>query len=201
MPVKTKKKTVRPKRKEVKKESLEVITPERLDKELTIKQQLFIKEYLKEFNAKKSAEMAGYSKKTAYSIAGLLLNNIEVQKAIKKEIVKVFEGKDVELDKIVTEISKIAFLDIKEFLSYDNNGVYFKDSDLVDGTMIKKVKSTTLTTKEGDVRTTMEFELHDKLKALEMLGKWKSMFNDIQPQGIINANEVKTVIIQVNRNG
>lgn len=55
---------------------------------MTDKQELFIQEYLIDFNATRAAKKAGYSEKTAYSQGQRLLKNVEVKNKItslKKE--------------------------------------------------------------------------------------------------------------------
>jgi phage terminase small subunit len=53
-------------------------------RELTPKQDMFVKEYLIDLNATKAAIRAGYSEKTAHVIANQLLNKTLVSDAIKK---------------------------------------------------------------------------------------------------------------------
>ena len=48
---------------------------------LNDRQQLFVTEYVKDMNATKAAERAGYSKRTAYSQGQRLLKNVEIKKA------------------------------------------------------------------------------------------------------------------------
>ncbi len=54
----------------------------RKNRQLTPKAQLFVAEYLKDFNATQAALRAGYSKKTAYSIGQENLKKPEIQTAI-----------------------------------------------------------------------------------------------------------------------
>ena len=49
---------------------------------MTGKQQIFILEYLKDFNATQAAIRAGYSSRTAYSIGNELLRKPEIKQAI-----------------------------------------------------------------------------------------------------------------------
>lgn len=58
---------------------------------LNAKQQAFIQEYLKDFNATKAAIRAGYSEQTAYSQGQRLLKNVEVNKKIEEEMGKLRE--------------------------------------------------------------------------------------------------------------
>lgn len=153
-----------------------------MKKELTVKQQLFCKEYLIDFNATQSAIRAGYSEKTAYSIGIENLNKPEIQTAIKVEIDKKFKGIDDLSQKIIDELIKVAFSDIKDYLSFNENGVSFHNSSEVDGTVISEILSTE--TKQGSngkqetIRANLKLKLHDKLKALELLGRYKTLFTD-----------------------
>ena len=53
---------------------------------MTHKQQIFIREYLTDFNAKQAAIRAGYSPKTAHSIGAENLTKPEIQEALQKAI-------------------------------------------------------------------------------------------------------------------
>ena len=52
---------------------------------MTDKQEKFIAEYLKDFNATSAAKRAGYSSKTAYATGHYLLKNAEIKKIIHAE--------------------------------------------------------------------------------------------------------------------
>jgi len=175
------------------------------DRPLTLKQELFVKEYLIDFNGTRAAIAVGYSKKSAREAASEMLTKPNISKALSVEVSKLKAMKDVETEKIITELKKLAFADIKDLLSFDKDGVTFKNSNEVDGTLIQSVSSTTTeytNSKTGDVtkKTTLSLRLWDKPKALEMLARYKAMFSDTNPKGVVNVNEVKTVIIQVYKN-
>lgn len=72
---------------------------------LTHKQQRFIDEYLIDFNATRSAIAAGYSKKTAYSIANENLTKPEITEAIKARLNELKLGAD-ETIKLIGDIAK-----------------------------------------------------------------------------------------------
>lgn len=95
----------------------------------------------------------------------------------------------VTVERVMAEYAKIAFADIKDFLSYgtvkykeDNDPttgepiydykqmVEVKPSDEIDGTLVNEVSIG----KDG----TFKFKLHDKKGALDMIGKHLGMFID-----------------------
>ena len=60
-----------------------------MQKELNLKQQRFVIEYLKDQNATRAATRAGYSRHTAYSIGSELLRKPEIKEAILSKMSKV----------------------------------------------------------------------------------------------------------------
>lgn len=56
---------------------------------LTLKQQRFVDEYLKDLNATQAAIRTGYSEKTAYSIGQQLLKKLEIAKAVADKRAKI----------------------------------------------------------------------------------------------------------------
>ena len=55
-----------------------------MSRSLTPKQSLFVKNISKGFNQEQSAKLAGYSDKSAYSIASVLMKNIKIIKALDR---------------------------------------------------------------------------------------------------------------------
>lgn len=79
---------------------------------MTIKQKLFVYEYLIDHNATQAAIRAGYSEKTAYSIGQRLLKNVEIRKCLRQHIDDVAERSGITLNDIVTELKKVGFADV-----------------------------------------------------------------------------------------
>lgn len=155
---------------------------------LTPKQLRFVDEYLIDLNATQAASRAGYSEKTAYSMGQRLLKNAEIQKYIKQRMKAREKRTEVTQDKVLKELAKVGFSDIKDFLEfktakgivgYDNDGeavidwrvnLAVKDSAEVDGSLISEVSIS----KDG----VFKFKLHDKMSALDKLGRHLGMFKD-----------------------
>ena len=68
---------------------------------LTTKQQIFVQEYLVDFNATRSALAAGYSKASAYSIGSANLQKPEIMEAIKKETGKQLKKAEVSVEYVL----------------------------------------------------------------------------------------------------
>jgi len=77
---------------------------------LTDKQKVFCKEYIIDFNATRSAEAAGYSKKTARHQGSENLAKPYIQDEIARLMKKRNERTEVTADTVVNELAKIGFI-------------------------------------------------------------------------------------------
>ncbi|MCL6458057.1 MAG: terminase small subunit, partial [Gorillibacterium sp.] len=145
--------------------------------------------YLIDLNATAAYRRAGYTAKgnAAEVNAHRLLSNTKVQEAIQKAMGAREKRTEITQDRVLQELAKIGFADIKDYLSFgtekqavgatdDGELVFgYKDvielrpSDQVDGAVISEVKYT---------RDGIAFKLHDKVAALEKLGRHLGMFVD-----------------------
>lgn len=86
---------------------------------LTAKQSLFCKEYLIDKNATQAAIRAGYSKHTANRIGPQNLSKVGIKSRIDEELAAQQDRTEVTADRVIAEIAKLAFIDIKRL--YDEN--------------------------------------------------------------------------------
>ena len=77
---------------------------------LTPKQQLFVEEYLIDFNATQAAIRAGYSENTAYSQGPRLLDNVEIQMEIEKGKQKTLKKLEITREDILKKAYNIPLL-------------------------------------------------------------------------------------------
>ncbi|MBA3923260.1 MAG: terminase small subunit [Nostocaceae cyanobacterium] len=157
------------------------------DDGLTQKQRLFIIYYLIDFNAADAAIKAGYSERSAKVIGHENLTKPLIRDAIKKAINEIKVTADIERQRIINYLTRAAFSDIKDYLSFetkltevgykDGASIYgyqqvvtIKPSDEVDGTLISEVQET----KEG-----IKFKRIDPMKALELLMKYHGMLHTV----------------------
>jgi phage terminase small subunit len=76
---------------------------------MTLKQQKFVSEYLIDLNATQAAIRSGYSKRSAYSTAGILLGKPHIAKAVEKGMKECAERAKVSTDKVLRELALLAF--------------------------------------------------------------------------------------------
>jgi phage terminase small subunit len=133
------------------------------------KQQMFIEEYLRTWNGTQSAIYAGYSKKTARSIACTLLTNVDIKQEIESRV----SENAMTTDEILARLADIARSNFEDIIDIDEKG------DLNIGLKVAAEKrklhllKAVIPTKEGT-----KYEFHDPVKALELLGKAQGLFTD-----------------------
>lgn len=169
---------------------------------LTPKQKIFVDEYLVDLNATRAYKAAYKNIKkdeTAAVNGNRLLRNAKVKDHIDKRMKDRERRTEVTQDKVLQELAKIGFADIKDYLEYktaktvvqhDENGepvidyqqiVNVIDSKEVDTSVIQEVSIG----KDG----TFKFKLYDKQKALVDIGKHLGMFTDkVEVKGNLNVN-------------
>jgi phage terminase small subunit len=143
-------------------------------------QKLFVAEYQKDLNAKQAAIRAGYSPRTAEQQGWKLLNKPHVMAALKNAMNQRAIRTQVTSDMVVTELSKIAFSDMKDYVAWGPLGVTFVNSDDITESMSAAVCEVTENVTEHG--RAVKFKLHDKKGALDSLAKHLGMFNESDPR-------------------
>lgn len=155
---------------------------------LANQQKLFCQEYLKLGMNATQAYMKVYKtckkEETAMANASRLLRNVKVKEYIEELQSKVEEKAIVSIEDIVKELTAIAFTDrtkISKMVTKEKQlekttlvykAVDFSDTDTLDNET-KKVIAGYKQTQSG-----LAVETYDKMKALELLGKYLGMFTE-----------------------
>ena len=161
---------------------------------LTDKQKRFVDEYLVDLNATAAAKRAGYSEKSASRIAIELLNKTHVSAEIQKRQAKLRGKLEITQERVLEELAAIAFANGTDFATINRNGlVRLVPTDDLPEDKKKAVASI----KEGQYGT--EVKLHDKVKALELLGKHLGVFDSGNGPGNEQENNIFEVIDQSTR--
>lgn len=130
---------------------------------LNDKQKKFCEAYVSNFNIKLAAIKAGYTKQSAHGAAWKLRQNPEVNRYIAWLKLRVSREFHVDAIDIIDMYVRIAFQDVTDFVSFDNNKLKLVDSEKVDGQLIKSVK-------QG--RDGIAIEFSDRLSALDKLERY-----------------------------
>jgi len=148
-------------------------------RKLSIKHRTFCRLYVwNSFNASKAAKLAGYSNRSARTIASKLLRKDNIRQEIKRLITIREKKLNITDQNIIEELAICAFSDPRDY--YDDDGKLLPIQELSE--MAAKALSE-FTVKEGkDSGTVTKIKINNKLKALETLARIHNMFyNDQDP--------------------
>lgn len=158
-------------------------------RKLTPKQAEFVRQYLVDLNATQAAIRAGYSERTANRIGPELLVKTCIRDAIAAAQSKREQRTEITQDKVVSELAKIAFGNISDVMEWGPRGVVLKSSsELTEDQAAGVAEVSENTTKDGG---SLKLKRHDKVKALELLGRHLGMFTDKVKSEISGGLEIK----------
>jgi phage terminase small subunit len=155
----------------------------------------FIKEYLLDQNATRAAKEAGYSEKTAYSQGARLLKDAEVIAAIDQSNEKENKRLDLTVERVKTEIARLAFYDPAAFWNENGTAKPIHEIDEDSRRAIAGFETAELFEGTGEDRGLAgyikKFKLADKNKAIEMAARHLKMLTDkVEVSGLDEMAEV-----------
>lgn len=161
--------------------------------ELTDKQKTFCHEYLLDLNGTQAAIRAGYSPKTANEQAAKMLAKASFQSYVQNLKSKRVERTEITVDKVLTELAKIGFSNIQDYIK---QGFEISDISTLDKSAASAIESIKIKTMHGDFPSTeVSFKLHDKLSALEKIAKHIGFYEiDNKQKG--NIEGLRSLIIE-----
>lgn len=155
---------------------------------LSEKQRRFVREYLQDCNATQAAIRAGYSPKSANVNGPRMLVNAGVAAEISRQQAEKVKQLDISADRVLKEVARIAFSDMRDYVEVTAKGVRAKPMDeLTDdqAAAVAEVRDVIV----GKRRTT-RIKLHDKLAALEKLSRHLGLYREevvtTPPQGLLD---------------
>lgn len=152
---------------------------------LTPKQIRFVDEYMVDFNATQAAIRAGYKAKTAHVIGAENLRKPKIAEEIARRQKDLQRRTEISQDRVVKELARIAFADASDYACIETYMYENKDGTLSPlqvvspkdtGALSDDQRAAIAGIKQG--ANGIEIKLHDKIKALELLGRHIGMFND-----------------------
>ena len=155
------------------------------DRPLSLQEELFIREYLVDYNATQAAIRAGYTIPSAGMMGCTLLKKPKIKAKLQEVLENKADKLAVKADEIVELLRLIAFSDMGDYFHYDDAGEQrmrdLKDIPPEKRKAIKEVKV---------YKGVVTFKLEDRLRAIELLGKYLGMFVDSQAPANGNINDL-----------
>ena len=139
---------------------------------LTVKQRCFVDEFMKDFNAQAAMRRAGYRNSRGGLPSSQLMAAPQVKAAIEARLAERRAACELEAQRVVAELSRIAFCDVRELVEWGPDGVALRESaDLPD-------HAAACVAEVSVQKSGPRLKLYDKVKALELLGKHYGLFTD-----------------------
>jgi phage terminase small subunit len=133
---------------------------------------MFVEHYLLNLNAHQAALAAGFSKMYSAKRAFKIVRRPQVVAAIEAAQAERVERMKISADKVVLELAKVAFLDLSSVIRVEGGRVIITDASKLTPE-IKSALSEIAQTDSG-----IRIKAHDKMKALELIGRHLGMFTD-----------------------
>lgn len=149
---------------------------------LTRKQRVFIEHYLANgFHGTKAAAAAGYS--GPKDAAARLTSMPKILAAIDEARKETVKNLEISKESVIRELGRIAFSDIRKVAKWEGDSVKMLSSDQIDDDTAASIQSITLneSQSQGGSRSSLSIKQYDKVKALELLGKYFALWQE-QPQ-------------------
>lgn len=146
--------------------------------EMTDKQKMFVKEYMKDLNATQAAVRAGYSEDTARQIGCENLTKPYIQEAIEKEMQERTAKVEIDAEYVLKGLKKVAerCMQEEEVMKYD-----YEEKCLI-GT--------------GEYK----FDSSGANKAFELLGKYLKLFTDkVESNVTIDKSPINELIESIDK--
>ena len=138
--------------------------------------QRFCEEYLIDLNARRAALRAGFSPATARNASAWIKPHSPTKPAMRAEIDRLMAERSrrtgVSADRVVRELARIAFADVTDVMDLAASDVR-EDIGRDDSAALAKIKR-----KRTSDGVECEIHMHDKNRALELLGKHLGLFTE-----------------------
>lgn len=157
---------------------------------LTAKDIIFCNEYVSTLNITQSMIKAGYSPKHAHANGYKQLEKIGVKEKIAELMAELAKRNEITADRIVQELAKVAFANTTDFVTVQDIEIEVKKRG--SRNPVKQIVRRAIVNLTGDIPLEKQaaiaeikqtefgisLKVHDKVRALELLGKHVGIFEN-----------------------
>lgn len=152
-------------------------------KDLTHKEQIFVREFLRDGNGTRAAVTAGYSGRTAAVAASKLLRKPKISAEIAKLREKLLQKIEIDAEKVLQGLAELAFFDPRKMFNPDGSMKKITDMDdqtvrALAGMDVEKLFKHFGKGQAEEVGTITKVRLADRGLNLERLGRHFKLFTD-----------------------
>jgi phage terminase small subunit len=145
--------------------------PRRVPTGLTERERRFVDEYIRTPNGRQAAIRAGYAPGRAARSAHWLLAKPGVRQAVDEANAKRSEKKRITADRVLEELGRMAFSNMRDYVAWGPNGIELRDQALLDDDQTAAVAGIE---HKGNGKVA-RLKLYDKLAALNALARHLGM--------------------------
>lgn len=159
------------------------------DKPLTPKERSFVYEFVKDFNGTQAAQRAGYSPKNpaaAAVAASRMLRKANISRALEEFVA----ANAMSAEEVLHRLTLIARGNIRPFITRSNTIAMQTPEAIAALGLVKSFQ-------EGTDKVGAKLELHDSLKALELLGKANGALSNLKDSLLNNLDVTKLTEAQI----
>src|SRR5579863_2104553 len=140
---------------------------------LTAKQERFCHEYMVDMNAHRAAIRAGYKGR---NLGSKMMKNARVSAYLQKVQQEINSRVDISAEAVLKELALTGFSNIQDYLdeNYCVVNIARLKRDIAAAIVAVEIKETV--SREGAVQRSVKIKLHNKLPALELLGRHLGIF-------------------------
>lgn len=178
------------------------------EKELSVREAVFVAAYMVERNATKAAQAAGYTGPNVRIIASQVMDRPHVADAIRVAAEQITSKFNATAERVLEELALIGFSDLRHFAISDLGYIELTE-DAPDPAFraVRKIKRKMRVIPRKDKEPIIEYdtecELWDKVSALGKLGEYHKLFKenraDEAPQDDLTDDECQERIVGVLR--
>lgn len=143
----------------------------------------FAREYVIDHNGTRAAIAVGYSPQAAASKASQLLTNVKVSALVDKFLAFHAQKAEITTEQILNGLRQCAFMDPRKLFGEDGSlkPLHELDSDTaaaIAGFEVEKLYEHFGSGQAKQIGTVTKIKFTDRLRALELLGKYRKMFTE-----------------------
>jgi phage terminase small subunit len=138
---------------------------------LTARQRRFVEEYIQDCNASAAARRAGYSERSARSLARRLMTNPEIKRAIREAMDDRSYRLKLSAERVLLELARIAFSDIGRIIDWSEDALVVEPPGRLSPDDRAAISEIAVIPGEGPGKFAVKVKLHDKQQALKLLAR------------------------------
>lgn len=147
------------------------------NRRLSAQETIFVTEYVKSLNATYAAKKAKFETVCPEKYGSDMLKKPHIRDAVDNILNNLIPDKQALKKRLVDEIHKLAFSDVKNVSKWTEEEMTFIPSDELDDRESSTIQEiSTEYTKDGVKK---KIKLFDKPKAMDMLGRYLKLFDDV----------------------